>query len=71
MLPQGIEGSAGKVGSGKPDGGQRGQREFGEVDIVEADDREVLRDTQALEVSRAEDADGGHVVGADDCRGLS
>src|SRR5579863_3300718 len=67
MLPQGIEGGAGQVGTREPDGGERGQRELRKIDVVEADDREVLGYVEVLHIGGAQDADGRHVVGANDC----
>ena len=70
LLAKGFKGGASQVNAGEPDGGERGQRELGEVDVVKADDGEVLGDAQAFHVGGAEDADGGHVVGAEDGGGL-
>ena len=69
LLAESFKGGVGEIGAGEADGGQRGQRELGEVNVVEADDGEVLGHAQAFHVGGAEDADGGHVVGADDGRG--
>ena len=69
LLAEGFKGGAREIGAGEADGGQGRQRELGEVDVVEADDGEVLGHAQAFHVSGAQDADGGHVVGADDGRG--
>jgi hypothetical protein len=60
------EGGAGEIGAREADGGERGQRELGESDVVEADDREIVGHAQAFHVGGAQNADGGHVVGADD-----
>src|SRR5271170_5755772 len=37
LLAKSLKGGSRQVGARKPDGGERRQREFGEVDIVEAD----------------------------------
>ena len=69
LLAESFKGGVREVGAGEADGGQRGQGEFGEVNVVEADDGEVMGDAEAFHVCGAQDADGGHVVGADDGRG--
>ena len=40
--------------------------DFGDVDVVEADDGKIVGDAQAGAVELVQDADGGHVVGAHD-----
>ena len=63
---KGIEGRAGKIRPREADAGERGQREFGEIDVVEADNGEILGHAEACQIGRAENADGGHVVGTDE-----
>ena len=66
-----IEGGAREIGAGEPDRGERGQRELGKIDVIETDDREILRHAKTLHVGGAQNADGGHVIGADDGGGTS
>ena len=63
LLAESFKGCARQVGAREADGRKGRQRELGEVDVVEADDGEVLRYAQALNVGGAQHADGGHVVG--------
>src|ERR1035438_4870141 len=69
LLAESFKGCARQVGTREADGGKRRQRELGEVDIVQADDRKVLRYAQALHAGGAQYADGGHVVGTENGRG--
>src|ERR1035438_1969801 len=48
LLAQSLKGGAGQVSAREADGRQGRQSELGEVDVVEADDGEVLRYAQAL-----------------------
>ena len=66
-----IEGGAGEIDSREADGGERRQRVLREGDVVEADDREILRYMEAFHIGGAENADGGHVIGADDGGGTT
>ena len=65
-MPQRLEGGAGKVCARQTDRRERRQGVLGEVHVVEADHREILRHALAGHVRRAQNADGGHVVGAND-----
>ena len=69
MLAEGFEAALRQVNAGEPDGGERRKRELGEIDVVEADDGQILGHAQALHVGGAQNADGGHVIRADDCCG--
>ena len=69
MLAERVEGGPRQVSAGQTDSGERGQGEFCEIDVVEADDGQILRHAQTLHVGGAQNADGGHVVRADDGRG--
>jgi len=62
LLTEGFEGGAGKVGAREADGGKRRKSEFSKIDIVEANDTEVLRDAQAFHVGGTQNTNGGHVV---------
>ena len=55
-----------QIGAREANGGQRRQRELGEVDVVQPDDREVLGHAQPFVVGGAQNANGGHVVRAND-----
>jgi hypothetical protein len=66
-----IEGSAGEVSAGEADGGERGKRVLSECNVVEAYHGEILWYAEALSVGSAQNANGGHVVGADDGGGAS
>jgi len=63
---EGFKSGSGEVGAGESDRGKRRKGELCEVDVIETDDGEVVRNPEALEIGGAEDADGGHVIGADD-----
>ena len=69
MLAESFESRACQVNAGEPDGGERRKREFGEINVVEADDGQILGHAQVLHVGGAQNADGGHVIGTDDCGG--
>src|SRR6202012_960583 len=60
---------ASQIGAREADGSERGERVLVKVDVIEADDGEILRYVQTVHIRRAEDADGGHVIGADNGRG--
>jgi hypothetical protein len=70
MLPERIERGLRQFDAREADGCERGQRELGESDVVEADDGEILRNAEALKVGSAQHSDGRHVIRTDDCRGL-
>ncbi len=71
LVPESAEGGAGKIGAREADGGEGRQRVLGESDIVEADNRHIMGYAEALHVGGAQNADGGHVIGADDSGGTS
>ena len=62
LLAKSLECGAGKVGAREADGGERRKSELGKVDVVEADDAEILGHTQTFHVGGAQDANGGHIV---------
>ncbi len=59
-------GGVGEVLAGHADGGEGRDGVLGEVDVVEADEGEVVGDLEAGFEECVLDADGGHVVGAHD-----
>src|SRR5579864_8550831 len=66
MLAESFESVLCQVRARKSDRGERREREFSKVDIVEANDGKVLRHAKVLHVDRAQDADGRHVIRTDD-----
>ena len=61
---QGGEGGACEFVAGHLNGGERRDRDLGDVDVVEADDGEIVGHAEAGAVELVQDADGRHVVGA-------
>jgi hypothetical protein len=58
----------GNISAAHTNGGERGNRVFGQVNVVEADDRKVFRDLESCLEERMLHADRGHIVGAQDGR---
>jgi hypothetical protein len=63
---QAVDRGEGEVLAGHADGGEGRDGVLGEMDVVEADQRKVIGDLEFGLEERVLDADGGHVVGAQD-----
>ena len=61
-----LEGGVCELGAGKSNGCEGRQGELGEIDVFETNDGEIVGHAQALRIGSVEDADGGHIVRADD-----
>src|SRR5579859_4442020 len=66
MLAERVKCRASEIVARETDGGERGKRELRKIDVIEANDRKVMRHTKSFKIGGTQDADRGHVVGADD-----
>lgn len=65
-----VDGLVCEVFAGHADGGEWGDGVFGEMDVVETDEREVVGDLEFGFEESVLNADGSHVVGAHDGGGM-
>jgi len=63
---QGLYSGGGEVLAGHLDGGQRRKHELSKVNIVKADDRDIVGHSVSGPVKAVENTDRRHVIGADD-----
>ena len=61
-----VDGGGGEIATGHADGGEGWDGVFGEVDVVETDEGEVVGDAEVGFEERVLNTDGGHVVGTHD-----
>ena len=61
-----VDGFIGEIFAGHANGGERRDSVFGEMDVVETDEGEVVGDFKPGLEERVLNADGGHVVRAHD-----
>ena len=66
MSAQCCEGGTRQAEAGHPDGGERWDSDLGDVDVIEANDGDIVGYAEAGAVKLMEHADGCHVVGAHD-----
>ena len=68
-VEEGAEGGVCDLGAGEAEGGEGRHGVGAELDVVEADDGDVAGDAEAELADCAHGADGGEVVGGEDCGG--
>ncbi len=66
MGAEGCDGSAGDLEARHLNCCQRRDGHLGDVDVVEADDGDIVRNVHSGSVKLVQDTDGGHIVGAHD-----